>query len=238
MKTLLALLVIAFASVAQGALIIDFEDIGGDNIAITNQYETSHGVVFSMKMNGVDTLPYSELVGEGDSVNGFLNDQDNNYDQARALIANYGQTDTLGEYFLRAPGSISNTGQVELIVNYILPVAALRAELWDIDAHTNGYEKWLVTIYDGNDNPLASQESPTGIDASDPNSLDSLKWKFEFDRAGVFDVHKMTIMFIGSKTSGVGIAFDRFYVDSIPEPATMCMLALGGVAMLRRRNRK
>ncbi|MEM9398200.1 MAG: hypothetical protein AAF991_12015, partial [Pseudomonadota bacterium] len=61
--------------------------------------------------------------------------------------------------------------------------------------------------------------------------LDGKPWLFGFD--GLSDIERIEISFTGSKTSGIGLAFNNFSpiqnveTAAVPIPATAALLALG-----------
>lgn len=177
---------------------------------------------------GVDGLPYFEEAGN-DALNGFL---DNTLAVPDTALPGFeGQ---LGSFFLRPqqPGAVP----APFIVDYstILSISALSGEIWDIDGGV-GTELWRVDVLDAANNVLATQTSPLG---SGP-ALDGLPWTFAFSGLPA-GVDKLRLSFIGTKTDGVGLAFNNFNPFAIPEPGTSLLLGLGlaGLSACGRRMRR
>ncbi len=231
MKTLHAAasaLVALMACVSQpaAAAVIDFETTPGggtpvDNAALAAPYNIAGGgtVAFFFDNNGnnsfdpgTDTLPVFEAYGQ-DGTDGFANEHTGVNDTANGGLA--GQ---LGNFFLRQlqPG----TPPPPFIVDYNTTqiITALSGEIWDIDGTPTNTEQWQVEALDSANNVLTSQLSPLG----DNLALDGLPWVFSFSGlpAG-FD--KVRITFVGSKTSGLGLAFNNFNPTAVPEPGTLLL---------------
>lgn len=114
----------------------------------------------------------------------------------------------LGGYFLRAtPGQ--DYGQ--LVITYSGgAVSAASGEIWDIDGVSIGHEQYRVRAFDSGgallatiDSPLSSQESGCAN-----TELDGRPWTFSF--SGTPGIARITIDFIGTKTNGIGLAFNNF----------------------------
>ena len=72
-------------------------------------------------------------------------------------------------------------------------------------SHTD--EQWRVDALDAGDHVIASQLSPLGTGS--PGPYDAKPWTFAFSNLpSGFDKVRMT--FIGTKTNGVGLAFNNF----------------------------
>jgi hypothetical protein len=91
----------------------------------------------------------------------------------------------------------------------------------------------LVESFDGSGNLTDSVLSPLGTN-NGPSSLDGKPWTWSFSH-GVNDIYSIQLSFVGSKTSGIGLAFDNFAPDSVapdnmspvPEPSEVLMLLSG-----------
>jgi hypothetical protein len=144
------------------ASLIDFEDVPGgtpaDKLAISTQYQGTHGVTFSIDGGGT---PYLEKTGGTDSGNGFLNDKQSG-DPPDVEHVDY--TGDLGNYFLRLGTTSLDSAPVStLIITYDTPVNAASAQIWDIDAHLSGNEKWTITARDDFGAIIDTINSPIGI---------------------------------------------------------------------------
>lgn len=220
--------------------IITFETVPGgspsDKLAISSQYEALYGVTFSTSTGGT---PYLEKKGSADSGNGFYNDTRSNYD-----IAAVDYESILGDYYLRLGTQDFLSKPVpSLIISYSTPVSAASAQIWDIDASQSGFEQWIVKAYDSGNSLIETIISPVGLQPSDPNSLDGKPWKWSFDYGTNFDISSIEISVsneIGSKTSGIGLAFDNFSPSSVPVPGGIWLLGSGllGLVGIKRYRKK
>lgn len=123
----------------------------------------------------------------------------------------------LGDYFLRhqQPGGAPPA----LIVDYntSLAISALSGEVWDIDGGPTGTEQWRADVLDAGGSVLATQLSPLGTGALTP--LDGRPWAFSFSGLPS-GVDKVRLTFVGSKTDGIGLAFNNFSpFTAVPEPS-------------------
>jgi hypothetical protein len=209
-----------------------------DDAALTAPYTYSGGSVrFYFDTNGnnrfdaaTDAMPSFEHIGS-EANNGFQSTFTGIPDTARP-----GFEAQLGTYFLRQPNP-NGTLPGPFIAEYTTstPIRALSGEIWDIDGSASGTEQWRVDVIDATGSMLATELSPLGVSAG-PLSLDSLPWVFEF--TGLPDgVSAVRMTFVGSKTNGVGLAFNNFSPDvALPEPSSLLMAApLLAVLACRRR---
>jgi hypothetical protein len=236
----LGILALFFCARAQGQL-IDFETTpsGGvpvDNAFLTTPYNLSGGgtVAFFFDLNGnnafdagVDEQPVFEIIGNADPQPGFANSITGIPDTASGTFG-----PQLGNYFLRQlqPGA----PPAPFIVDYntAATIGALHGEVWDIDGGPGNTEQWLVEILTSSNAVLTSQISPLGIDLS----MDGEPWDFMFSGLPS-GADKVRITFTGSKTSGVGLAFNNFDPFNVPEPGS-ATLALGLCVSGLRRHRR
>ena len=223
-----------------GAALIDFETTPTgatplDDAFLGTPYPMVEGgdVRFFFDLNGnnafdagVDVRPVFEAYGP-DSLDGFSNGITLNGDTANGGLA--GQ---LGDYFLRQlqPGSPPPPFLVDY--NTAFAISALSGEIWDIDGFPGNTEQWLVEVLDASNVLLASQLSPLGNSAA----LDGLPWVFSFSSLPA-GADKVRITFSGTKTSGLGLAFNNFNPTAVPEPSTAALMGLGGLLLAGRRLR-
>ncbi|MGD2174778.1 MAG: PEP-CTERM sorting domain-containing protein, partial [Candidatus Brocadiaceae bacterium] len=132
----------------------------------------------------------------------------------------------------------------KLVISYTTPVKAASAQIWDIDANVEVYEQWDVEALNASSVVVDTDSSGPGILYSDPAALDGKPWLWSFSRA-VADISFIEISYSGTKTSGIGLAFDNFSPsqsrpDVIPEPCTMALLGVGllGMAAMKGKSRK
>jgi hypothetical protein len=114
----------------------------------------------------------------------------------------------LGNFFLRG-NSGADFGV--LVITYSGGVVnGATGEIWDIDGISNGTEQYRVRAFDSGGTPLATIDSPLSTqDSGCANTeLDGKPWTFSF--VGVPGIARITIDFIGTKTQGIGLAFNNF----------------------------
>jgi hypothetical protein len=242
MKTLHTLTFALFALLVSlplpaAAAVIDFETTPAgaaptDNAPLSAPYNLVGGgtVTFFFDNNGsnsydpgTDTQPVFEAYGP-DSLEGFANGV-----TGLADTANGGLAGQLGNFFLRQlqPGAPPPSFIADYNTSQI--ISALSGEIWDIDGGPSNTEQWLVESLDGSNNVLASQLSPLG----NSSALDGLPWVFSFSGLpSGFD--KVRITFVGTKTTGLGLAFNNFdpTASAAPEPGTFVLALAAAAAML------
>ena len=224
--------VITFETAPDGSVPID------DSLLATPYNSTGGTVRFFYDLNGnnnydsgIDELPAFEAAGK-DAVNAFASDFDNSADRAKP-----GFEAQLGNFFLRTAG-IGPTGTRPpdppgpFIMQCITTgtITAFSGEIWDIDGGTKT-EQFRIEVLSKTGGVLASELSPLG----DSEAFDSLPWQFTF--AGLpSSAESVRITYIGTKSGGVGFAYNNFGVTFVPEPSTLTLLALGvvGLAVMRR----
>ncbi|MBX9789510.1 MAG: hypothetical protein K2Y37_11395 [Pirellulales bacterium] len=238
-RTLVAVFVLGLSLVSPGwspaAGLIDFESAPGgglpsDDAPLSVPYPMPGGgsvqLFFDVNGNntydsGIDAEPIFEASGP-DAINGFANTVTGVPD-----TANGGLASLLGSFFLRqvTPGTIPPP----LVIDYASPVAItdLSGEIWDIDGQEQATERWKVEILDASNAFLTGQLSPIG----NTGALDGLPWTFSFTGLPS-GVDKIRITFVGTKISGLGLAFNNFTpIQAVPEPSGI-VLAGGGVLAL------
>lgn len=225
--------------------IIDFETtaLGGiptDNSIIKlNDAFMADGVSvsFGFDVDGdgvVDSNGVFEKVGgrrEGGN-SGFLSSFGSRYD-----ITAPGFESLLGNFFLRQENAYSPFGTFHVIYDAMNPVTAASGEIWDIDGGNklSKTERFLVKAFDGDD-LLDFITSPLGLESAGDSTLDGKPWAFGF--SGLSDITRIEISFTGTKTKGIGLAFNNFSpVEDIsnsvnvPEPSSITIFALGIIAL-------
>ncbi len=214
-----------------------------DNAALSEPYAITGGgsVRFFFDNNsnnafdtGIDSLPAFEAEGDADPEDGFVNDALNRYD-----VPSAGLESQLGDFFLRQATGLGGV-TAPLIADYETAqfITGLSGEIWDIDGAPSATEQWRIDALNTADQVLATQLSPLGIGPQNP--YNAKPWTFAFlNLPSGFD--KVRITFIGTKTTGVGLAFNNFSptVAVVPEPMTSALFALGlvsiGIAVRCRR---
>jgi hypothetical protein len=151
----------------------------------------------------------------------------------------------LGHWFLRGPVGANDFGL--MVINYSgsTVVTAASGEIWDIDGNPPSgvnpgeTEEYKVRAYDSLGNLLDIQTSPLGVlDTFDPASLDGQPWTFSFSGLSA-GISTITIDFTGTKTLGIGLAFNNFNPTqaAVPEPSGWMMLTAGCVVTGFRKRR-
>lgn len=235
-----ALLVVA--SPAAGA-VIDFESTPAavaptDNQLLVTPYAITGGgtAQFFFDVNGndsfdagIDDLPVFEQAGQDGS------DAYNSTATGINDTAVSGFTSQLGAFFLRHPVPFSLPPAFLIDYSTAQTITGLSGEIWDIDSGSAGNtEQWLVEILSGSNSVLASQLSPLG----NSSALDSLPWTFAFTGLPL-GVDKVRLTFVGSKTTGIGLAFNNFSpTTAVPEPETLVLLTTGSLLLLAAGKRR
>ncbi len=222
LKNCLVLMLACFAPIASvRSQTITFEQaaIGGtpsDNADLVNAYSLTDGgnVRFFFDVNGnnsfeedVDFFGKFEKVGGADSDSGFLNLAKQMDDTAAS-----GYVDQLGNWFLRQPTPFgTGSAQYPLIAKYNTSqtITALSGEIWDIDGGTDqpdSTERWKVEAVNASGAILETRLSPKGVANNGP--YDGKPWVFSMTKLENVDAIRIT--FIGTKTSGLGLAFNNF----------------------------
>jgi hypothetical protein len=228
--------------------LIDFEttalgSIPNDNgiIGLTDAFMADDvAVSFGFDTNGdgvVDSNGVFEQTGGGKERgnSGFLSSFGSKYD-----IAAPGFESLLGRFFLKQKNSYLPFGTFHIIYYAVNPVTAASGEIWDIDGGNKASktERFLVKAFNG-DALLDSILSPLGLKNKGDSTLDGKPWVFGF--TGLSDITRIEISFMGTKTKGIGLAFNNFSpVEdlsksvSVPEPSSLAMFALGMLGLIIR----
>lgn len=214
-----AVAVLAGGATAAGAFaqIVNFEYLpqGGtptDGQSISDQYELSHGVKFSLENGGFPVI--AKVGAPRTAFQGYnlLPDQ-----PAPGVDA--------GTYFLTDDGVLAGPPDA-LIVTYTNPVFAAGGILLDID----GQEEFTVEARDQNGAVLENRVLPPN------NQLDGSGTGWSFSRAQA-DIYSIRIRYTGNQANSVGLAFDTFFVSSVPEPTALTAIGLGTLLFAGRKKR-
>ncbi len=236
---LIGLLILGFLSSHASGQLIDFEStpagaIPVDDAFLVAPYNLTGGgtVRFFFDVNpnnefdaGVDDLPVFEKSGDADPNGGFSNDATGIPD-----TANGGLGGQLGDFFLRQRQPGSPPPPFIIDYNTATPINGLHGEIWDIDGAPGNTEGWKVEVLDSLNNVLTFQFSPPGNSLA----LDGLPWDFVFTGLPG-GVDKLRITFMGTKATGLGLAFNNFDPLNAPEPGSALAAGCGAIVVLRRR---
>ncbi len=191
--------IITFETDPAGATAVDDAVLGLASAFTVGALSITFG--FDGDLNGIpETTASFERTGP-DVIDGFVgcNGRD---------VAATGLGPQLGGFFLRGnPGADFGL----LIIDYAGGVVnGASGEIWDIDGLTNGTEQYRVRAFDTGNVLLATIDSPLSTQDSGclNTELDGKPWTFDF--SGTPGIARITIDFIGSKTNGIGLAFNNF----------------------------
>jgi hypothetical protein len=230
------------------AAVIDFESKPGggptlpadDDQPIVGAYSITGGgtVQFFFDRDGDNELTAGDDPGIFERINQDGNDGFVNTGLGTNDVAAPGFAAQLGQWFLRGvtPGAVPPPFIVDY--NTAQTITALSGEIWDIDGNASaGTEQWLVEVLDSSNSVLATLNSPLGTDLT----MDSMPWTFAFTGLPT-DVDKVRVTFTGTKTFGVGLAFNNFSPTiALPEPSAIALVAIGALPLamlvLRRQRR-
>ena len=238
--TAIVLLGLTAPQSAKAASLINFETLPdgttpSKGLAISNQFEQSHGVTFSL---GDGSSPILAKVGEGKPL-AF----ESRYGNGRNRPAP-GQD--IGQFLLTDNFDISGRPQ-PLLITYSSPVSGASGELLDIDQSSIGNERWLIEALDNFGNPLDSIELQSGPRIDETGDGIATFWSFSRESEDIFSIR---MSFTGSKTTGIGLGFDNFSPageppispEPVPEPSSLLGLfvfgAFGASSLLKRKQQQ
>ncbi len=221
--------IIDFETTALGGLPTDNSTIEFSDAFMADSVIVRFG--FDSNWDGtLDTKAVFEEVGNTDTGGdtgfwGFGSDKD---------TAAPGFTSQLGNFFLRQNDPYKPFGVFTILYEATNAVSAASGEIWDIDGG-NKTERFLVEAFDGT-TLLDSIQSPLGTDST----LDGKPWVFGFNNLS--NITKIEITFTGTKTNGIGLAFNNFSpiedkspVIDVPEPSSISIfLACSFLVIFRK----
>ncbi len=226
--------IIDFETTASGAVPTDNQVIGLNDNFSADGVLVSFG--FDTTGNGViDSEAVFEAIagGEESGNSGFQSLYTGKYDIPEPNSANL-----LGGFFLRQQNAYQPFGTFHINYTADNPVTEASGEIWDIDGKPSKTEQFFIEAY--NDNTLlASMASPLG----DNKDLDGMPWAFGFENLS--NITRIEITFTGSKTQGIGLAFNNFspvediseQTNSVSEPSTMAIFSMIILGFMLRRSR-
>ena len=215
--------IIDFETTATGAVPIDNQVIGLNDDFSADGVLVSFG--FDTTGNGVtDSEAVFEAIagGEESGNSGFQSLYTGKYDIPEPNSANL-----LGGFFLRQKNAYQPFGTFHINYTADNPVTEASGEVWDIDGKPSKTEQFFVEAFN-DDTLLDSMASPLG----DDKDLDGMPWAFGFEN--LTNITRIEITFTGSKTKGIGLAFNNFspvedisvQTNSISEPSTMGIFSM------------
>ena len=226
--------IIDFETTATGAVPIDNQVIGLNDDFSADGVLVSFG--FDTTGNGVtDSEAVFEAIagGEESGNSGFQSLYTGKYDIPEPNSANL-----LGGFFLRQKNAYQPFGTFHINYTADNPVTEASGEVWDIDGKPSKTEQFFVEAFN-DDTLLDSMASPLG----DDKDLDGMPWAFGFEN--LTNITRIEITFTGSKTKGIGLAFNNFspvedisvQTNSISEPSTMGIFSMVIIGFMLRRSK-
>jgi hypothetical protein len=152
------------------------------------------------------------------------------------------QAGFLGGWFLRSSSMGMPFGTFVIQYTSSIPVTAASGEIWDIDGQEvqggTVTEQYRVEAFDSSNNSLGVLFSPIGVLPSNVAPLDGRRWVFSFSGLSA-DLDHIHITFVGTKTMGIGLAFNNFHpTTAVPEPSALAISAMLGLTSLTVRKRR
>jgi hypothetical protein len=129
----------------------------------------------------------------------------------------------VGDSFITDDSQIANSAG-SLLLTYDNPVSAVCGVILDVDRRgPNTFEQWTIEALDASMQVIETQviTAPIGPDVCRVNygPGDARALGFAFDRAST-DICYLVMRYTGNAT-GVGLAFDQFFPDSVPAAPTV-----------------
>jgi hypothetical protein len=211
-------------SVSSQATLINFE--GGsytDNQTLNTPVELldSMGNASGVTLTSTAGTMTVEEAGSSDPALGFVNDQLGSEDTDQD--ANF----DLDSYFLRTTAALStnlNNFNPVFTLNFLNAASTVSGQIWDIDGNnTQGTEAWKLTAFLA-DSSTTEIFSPVGTN-NNAGSLDGKAWEFMF--ASSIGITSIEFAFVGTKTTGIGVAFDNLEYTAVSAPTTAMILLIG-----------
>ncbi len=257
--------VLGIALAAAGAP-ITFETLPGgtptDGVAITDQYsDPADGGVSFYYIESAAPAAFQDPVAAGyepmymEATYPSGQDLDNNHGfgygdagDPQTYVFDYDadvdpQYD-LDNFLLRGPDDVTARGPFTMVIKYTELTTAFCGQIWDIDENNHGTEQWQVRAFgQQNGQPWSDTSnpallSPEGKGIEEPGTLDGKCWEFCYQTPEDVTVSEVHISFVGTKESTIGLAFDNFYSTAVPEPASLALVAAGGLLLAFRRTRR
>ncbi len=227
-------------AIGTAATLVNFESGYSDNQVLGDgeRLLDSNGNLSKVRISTVNdnTMSVEASGGADGGPQGFLNDRNGVYDSEAGRA-----TSSLDGFFLRSTkslrGDLSKFNPV-FSLSFMGGASSVNAEIWDIDGNTSqGSEGWevIATFKDGSTSSILS---PTFMNTYNHSSLNGQAWGFSFDADGS-RIMSLDFLFNGTKTRGIGVAFDNLTVSPVPLPAAGLMLlaSLGALGALGRRRK-
>jgi len=148
-----------------------------------------------------------------------------------------GFENVLGDFFLRQQNPYQPFGVFVISYDAVDNISAASGEIWDIDGNNRKTEQFVVKAFE-DQTLLQTIQSPIG----NTLDLDGKPWRFGFENLS--NITRLEISFSGTKTKGIGLAFDNFYPEknkaaptAVSEPNMQLLLMLSIALTLVSRTR-